>query len=69
MPKCIFDRIVKENGHKQKKHKSALLNTSHTTEISGYTKAILGPKTCQEFHLVKILCDDQYHCKTVNYLR
>ena len=32
------------------------------------TKVILGAKTCQEFNLVKIVCDDKCLCKTVQIM-
>ena len=31
------------------------------------TKVILGSKACQKFKLVRILCDDKCHCKTMRF--
>ena len=54
MGTCVFK--VSHNNH----HRDVLF---FITDVND-TKVILGVKTCQEFNLVKIVCDDKCPCKT-----
>ena len=55
---CVFK--VSYNNH----HRDVLF---FITDVSD-TKVILGAKSCQEFNLVKIVCDDQCPCKTAEIM-
>ena len=54
MGTCVFK--VSHNNH----HRDVLFFITNVND----TKVILGAKSCQEFNLVKIVCDDKCSCKT-----
>ena len=58
MGTCVFK--VSHNNH----HRDVLF---FITDVND-TKVILGEKSCQEFNLVKIVCDDKYPCKTADIM-
>ena len=55
---CMFK--VSHNNH----HRDVLFFITNVND----TKVILGAKSCQEFNLVKIVCDDKCPCKTVEIM-
>ena len=55
---CVFK--VSHNNH----HRDVLF---FITDVND-TKVILGAKSCQEFNLVKIVCDDKCPCKTTEIM-
>ena len=55
---CVFK--VSHNNH----HRDILFFITDVTD----TKVILGAKSCQEFNLVKIVCDDKCPCKTTEIM-
>ena len=55
MGTCVFK--VSHNNH----HRDVLFFITSVND----NKVILGAKTCQEFNLLKIICDDKCPCKTV----
>ena len=58
MGTCIFK--VSHNNH----HRDVLFFITNVND----TKVILGAKTCQEFNLVKIVCNDKCLCKTAEIM-
>ena len=58
MGTCVFK--VSLNNH----HRDVLFFITDVTD----TKVILGAKSCQEFNLVKIVCDDKCPCKTTEIM-
>ena len=58
MGTCLFK--VSHNSH----HRDVLF---FITDLND-TKVILGAKSCQEFNLVKIVCDDKCPCKTAEIM-
>ena len=58
MGTCVFK--VSHNNH----HRDLLF---FITDVND-TKVILGAKSCQEFNLVKIVCDDKCPCKTAEIM-
>ena len=55
---CVFK--VSHNNH----HRNVLFFIANVND----TKVILGAKICQEFNLVKIVCDDKCPCKTAEIM-
>ena len=55
---CVFK--VSHNNH----HRDVLFFITNVND----TKVILGAKSCQEFNLVKIVCNDKCPCKTVEIM-
>ena len=58
MGTCVFK--VSHNNH----HRDVLIFITNVND----TKVILGAKTCQEFNLVKVVCDDKHPCKTAEIM-
>ena len=55
---CVFK--VSHNNH----HRYVLFFITNVND----TKVILGAKSCQEFNLVKVVCDDKCPCKTAEIM-